>query len=111
MYEINGKESGTVTLLGLHRNQAFILQLLKRLRDGNLKAKSSVMALKAYDSTLGKHQSWIVNRMVAMAMGSLPSTKVRQLPVGWVYSCLVLCEMIIVLFQGARIKNNKWQND
>ncbi|OWF39840.1 Glycolipid transfer protein domain-containing protein 1 [Mizuhopecten yessoensis] len=69
------KESGSRTLLRLHRAMEFTAQLMKDVRNAEDGGKMSSITRTAYDATLSKHHPWLIRKGVHVAMYTLPSRK------------------------------------
>ncbi|GFO36066.1 glycolipid transfer protein domain-containing protein 1 [Plakobranchus ocellatus] len=65
--------SGSRTLLRLHRALEFITEFLLKLRESDNHIKFSNVVTKAYDDTLAKHHPWLIKKAVHVAMYMLPS--------------------------------------
>ena len=65
--------SGSRTLLRLHRALEFITEFLLKLKESDNHCKFSSVVTKAYDDTLAKHHPWLVKKAVHVAMYMLPS--------------------------------------
>ena len=78
MFQVKGKDSGTKTLLLLHRSMAFILEFITGLKNSNSKTRSVDVAQQAFDKTMAQYYSWLVNKMASVAFNALPSTKVSM---------------------------------
>uniref|UniRef100_A0A0R3S028 GLTP domain-containing protein n=1 Tax=Elaeophora elaphi TaxID=1147741 RepID=A0A0R3S028_9BILA len=66
-------EKGSRTLLRLHRALLFIIDFLKNLKDSGEEDQISTLCQASYDSTLSKHHSWIVRKLVGVATHLLAS--------------------------------------
>ncbi|CAG9537770.1 unnamed protein product [Cercopithifilaria johnstoni] len=66
-------EKGSRTLLRLHRALLFIVDFLKNLKDSREGDQISALCQESYDSTLSKHHSWIVRKLVGVAIHFLSS--------------------------------------
>ena len=78
LFQVKGKDSGTKTLLLLHRSMAFILEFITGLKNSNSKTRAVDVAQQAFDKTMAQYYSWLVNKMASVAFNALPSTKVSM---------------------------------
>lgn len=76
IFQLGGKDSGTKSILLLHRSQSFLLEFIKGLKNAQPRSKASAIAQEAYDSSIAKYYSWLVGQMASMAFSSLPPTQV-----------------------------------
>ena len=65
--------SGSRTLLRLHRALEFITEFLLKLKESDNHYKFSNVVTKAYDDTLAKHHPWLIKKAVHVAMYMLPT--------------------------------------
>ena len=72
----SGLQSGSRTILRLHRALEFIIAFINRLCESNSQAKTSVIASSVYHVTLAHHHIWLLRKMAAVAMYTLPTRKV-----------------------------------
>jgi hypothetical protein len=70
--ELNAHNSGSRTLLRLHRALVFICQFLERLKFADHKVSSHKIGVESYESTLAKHHGWIIRKTVVFGMRALP---------------------------------------
>lgn len=65
-------ESGSRTLLRLHRALRWLELFLERLRTSSEDSKTSVMCADAYNESLAQHHPWVVRKAAGMAFCMLP---------------------------------------
>lgn len=65
-------ESGSRTLLRLHRALRWLELFLERLRTSTEDSKTSVLCSEAYNESLAKHHPWVVRKAAGMAFCVLP---------------------------------------
>ncbi|XP_062397160.1 ceramide-1-phosphate transfer protein-like [Sardina pilchardus] len=65
-------ESGSRTLLRLHRALRWLDLFLERLRTSTEDGKTSVMCSEAYNESLAQHHAWIIRKAAGMAFCALP---------------------------------------
>lgn len=68
----NHPESGSRTLLRLHRALRWLELFLERLRTSSEDSKTSVMCAEAYNESLAQHHPWVVRKAAGMAFCMLP---------------------------------------
>lgn len=68
----NHPESGSRTLLRLHRALRWLELFLERLRTSSEDSKTSVMCGDAYNESLAQHHPWVVRKAAGMAFCMLP---------------------------------------
>ena len=68
-------QSGTWTLVRLHRSLEFILEFMRRMATCSDDAKTSQIASDVYDVTLAKHHNWLIRKMAMFAMYTLPNRR------------------------------------
>ncbi|CAH1176064.1 unnamed protein product [Phaedon cochleariae] len=69
----NGYESGSRTLLRLHRGLDFIQLFLKKIGDLKSADSTSTACKEAYEQTLSQHHSFIIRSGARLAMFTLPT--------------------------------------
>jgi len=82
-YEVSNKltksktklPSGSRTLLRLHRSLEFIVKFMDRMVSAPDDSKSSAIAVEVYEETLAHYHVWLVRKMAAVAMYTLPSRR------------------------------------
>lgn len=65
-------ESGSRTLLRLHRALRWLELFLERLRTSSEDSKTSVMCADAYNESLAQYHPWVVRKAAGMAFCVLP---------------------------------------
>lgn len=63
-------------ILRLHRALLFIYKFLERIFNSSNQDKPSYLCSEVYETTLGKHHSWLVRQSARMGMFSLPKREV-----------------------------------
>lgn len=67
--------SGCRTLLRLHRALEFILKFMERLAEESESSSTSTIAYDVYHATLAKHHPWLIQKMAALAVYTLPQQR------------------------------------
>ncbi|CAJ1084508.1 ceramide-1-phosphate transfer protein [Xyrichtys novacula] len=65
-------ESGSRTLLRLHRALRWLELFLERLRTSSEDSKTSVMCSESYNESLAQHHPWVIRKTAGMAFCVLP---------------------------------------
>ena len=69
----HGLYSGSRCILRLNRCLEFVMEFMERIGKSRREDHVSTIASDVYDITLSKHHVWIVRKMAAMAMYTLPN--------------------------------------
>lgn len=69
---VHGLRSGSRSLLRLNRALEFLLEFMERVRLASPETRISTLASDVYHDTLAKHHIWLVRKMAAVAVYTLP---------------------------------------
>ncbi|KAL7639770.1 UNVERIFIED_CONTAM: hypothetical protein RMT77_009180 [Armadillidium vulgare] len=74
--ESTEQQSGSRTLLRLHRALEFIIGFLEELKKASLETKLGSISSEIYNRTLAKHHSWILGKTVSAVLYLMPTKQV-----------------------------------